>query len=123
LLHQGVSARRMLAMGARAEPLDDGSVALVIDDLTETKRVESVRRDFVANVGHEIKTPVGALTLLAEAALGARDDPVAVQRFIERMQHEASRLARLVQELLDLSRLQGGDPLPGAMAVSIDAVV
>ena len=123
LLDRGAFPRRVLTVGARAEPLADGSVALVIDDLTEVKRVESVRRDFVANVGHEIKTPVGALTLLAEAAIDARDDPDAMQHFIERMRHEANRLSRLVQELLDLSRLQGGDPLPDSTVVSLDAVV
>jgi two-component system sensor histidine kinase SenX3 len=115
--------RRVMSVRARAERLQDGEVALVVDDLTEAKRVESVRRDFVANVGHEIKTPVGALQLLAEAALDARDDPDAVQRFVGRMQHEAQRLSRLVQELLDLSRLQGGEPLPDATEVSVDAVL
>jgi two-component system sensor histidine kinase SenX3 len=115
--------RRQLSVGARAQRLDGGEVALVVDDLTEAKRVESVRRDFVANVGHEIKTPVGALQLLAEAALDAHDDPEAVQRFVGRMQHEAQRLSRLVQELLDLSRLQGGEPLPAATEVSVDAVL
>jgi two-component system sensor histidine kinase SenX3 len=81
-----------------------------------------MRRDFVANVGHEIKTPVGALALLAEAALDAGDDAAATSRFLNRIQHEASRLSRLVQELLDLSRVQGGDPL-AADAVDIDDVI
>jgi two-component system sensor histidine kinase SenX3 len=115
--------RRALSVGARAQRLDGGEVALIVDDLTEAKRVESVRRDFVANVGHEIKTPVGALQLLAEAALDAHDDPEAVERFVGRMQHEAQRLSRLVQELLDLSRLQGGEPLPASTEVSVDAVL
>jgi two-component system sensor histidine kinase SenX3 len=115
--------RRAMAVGARAEPLEDGDVALVVDDLTEARRVEAVRRDFVANVGHEIKTPVGALTLLTEAALEARDDPDAVQRFLSRMQREAQRLSRLVQELLDLSRLQGGEAPPTPVDVWVDAVV
>jgi two-component system sensor histidine kinase SenX3 len=115
--------RRALSVGARAQRLDGGEVALVVDDLTEAKRVESVRRDFVANVGHEIKTPVGALQLLAEAALDAHDDSEAVQRFVGRMQHEAQRLSRLVQELLDLSRLQGGEPLPPSTEVMVDAVL
>jgi two-component system sensor histidine kinase SenX3 len=123
VLDLGGFPRRVMTVGARAQVLPDGDVALVIDDLTEAKRVESVRRDFVANVGHEIKTPVGALTLLAEAALDARDDPVAVQRFVARMQREAGRLSRLVQELLDLSRLQGGEPLPAMTAVRVDAIV
>ena len=122
-LDQGGFPRRVTTVRARAELLPDGDVALIVDDLTEAKRVESVRRDFVANVGHEIKTPVGALTLLAEAALDARDDPAAVQRFVGRMQREASRLSRLVQELLDLSRLQGGEPLPDMTAVGVDGVV
>jgi two-component system sensor histidine kinase SenX3 len=114
---------RIAMVGVRAELLADGGVALVVDDLTEAKRVESVRRDFVANVGHEIKTPVGALQVLAEAALDAHDDPIAVRRFIGRMQKEAQRLGRLVQELLDLSRLQGGEPLPEAHAVAVDGVI
>jgi len=122
-IDQGGFPRRVLTVGARAQPLDDGEVALVVDDLTESKRVDAVRRDFVANVGHEIKTPVGALTLLAEAALDAHDDPDAVHHFLTRMQREASRLSRLVQELLDLSRLQGGETPPAEADVSIDAVV
>jgi two-component system, OmpR family, sensor histidine kinase SenX3 len=122
-LDQGGFPRRLLVVGARAEMLPEGDVALVVDDLTEWKRVEAVRRDFVANVGHEIKTPVGALQLLAEAALDARDDPDAVHHFLSRMQHEATRLSRLVQELLDLSRLQGGEPPPDGAEVEVDAVV
>jgi two-component system sensor histidine kinase SenX3 len=114
---------RIATVRVRGEPVAEAAVALVVDDLTEVKRLESVRRDFVANVGHEIKTPVGALQLLAEAALDAHDDPVAVRRFVGRMQREAQRLARLVQELLDLSRLQGGDPLPEPNAVRVDSVI
>lgn len=114
---------RIAMVEARAEPIAHDAVALVVDDRTEAKRVESVRRDFVANVGHEIKTPVGALQILAEAALDAHDDPIAVRRFIDRMQREAQRLGRLVQELLDLSRLQGADPLPPANLVRVDAVI
>ena len=100
-----------------------GPVALVLVDVTETRRVEAVRRDFVANVGHELKTPVGALALLAEAIEGAADDPEAVQRFAGRMAHEADRLGRLVRELIDLSRLQGGEPLPELEPVDVDTVL
>jgi two-component system sensor histidine kinase SenX3 len=100
-----------------------GPVALVLQDVTEARRVEAVRRDFVANVGHELKTPVGALSLLAEAIEGAADDPEAVQRFAGRMAHEADRLARLVRELIDLSRLQGGEPLPELVPVDVDTVI
>jgi two-component system sensor histidine kinase SenX3 len=100
-----------------------GPVALVLTDVTEARRVEAVRRDFVANVGHELKTPVGALALLAEAVQGAADDPETVQRFAARMSHEADRLARLVRELIDLSRLQGAEPLPELAPVSVGTVV
>ena len=118
----GEPPRRNVKVRARARPMDEGHVGLVIDDLSEATRVENMRRDFVANVGHEIKTPVGALALLAEAALDASDDPAATSRFLNRIQHEASRLSRLVQELLDLSRVQGGDPL-AADAVDVDDVI
>ena len=108
---------------ARATPVGDGTVAILIEDVTEARRLEDVRRDFVANVSHELKTPVGALTLLAEALQGAADDPVAVRRFSDRAQHEAQRLGRLVQELIDLSRLQGAELLPDPTPVDIDTVI
>jgi two-component system, OmpR family, sensor histidine kinase SenX3 len=108
---------------ARLAPVGDGTVAVLLEDVTEARRVEAVRRDFVANVSHELKTPVGALAVLAEALQGAADDPVAVRRFAGRAQHEAERLGRLVQELIDLSRLQGADPLPEPVPTSIDRVV
>ena len=99
------------------------SVVLRFFDVTEARRLELVRRDFVANVSHELKTPVGALTLLAEAVQEAADDPGAVQHFAERMQREGSRLGRLVQELIELSRLQGADPLPGDELVAVERVL
>ena len=104
-------------------PVGDGTVAVLLEDVTEARRVEAVRKDFVANVSHELKTPVGAMSLLAEAMLDASDDPAAVRRFAGRAQREAGRLARLVQELIDLSRLQGADPLPEGTLVSVDQVV
>jgi two-component system sensor histidine kinase SenX3 len=85
--------------------------------------VESVRRDFVANVSHELKTPVGALALLSEAAAEAADDPAAVRRFAIKMQAEAHRLTNLVNDLIDLSRLQSDDPLKSAVLVPVDQIV
>lgn len=112
------------AVRVRLTPIGGaGHVALLVEDVTEARRVEAVRRDFVANVSHELKTPVGAMGLLAEALLGCAADEVAVRRFAGRVQHEADRLARLVQELIDLSRLQGADPLPDPERVSVDRVV
>ena len=108
---------------ARVAPLGAEQVLLLVQDRTEVRRLETIRRDFVANVSHELKTPVGALSLLAEAVMDASDDPVAVKRFAGRMQIESTRLTELVRELLELSRLQADDPLRSAEPVSIDKVV
>lgn len=110
-------------VAVRARPLAPDLVAVLAEDVTEAQRVESVRRDFVANVSHEIKTPVGALALLSEAALEAGDDAEAARRFLARIRHEAVRLGRLVGELIDLSRLQGGEAPPPRLPVELDAVV
>ena len=121
---RGRLGREPIAVSARVAPLvESGYVALLLDDLTETRRLEAVRRDFVANVSHELKTPVGALTLLAEAVQDAADDPEAIRRFAGRMQHEGTRLGRLVAELIELSRLQGAEPLPSPAVVDVDEVV
>jgi two-component system sensor histidine kinase SenX3 len=103
--------------------LGGDEVAVVVEDQTEAARVEAVRRDFVANVSHEVKTPVGAIALLAEAIKEARDDPAAVAGFVDHIATEAARLSRLVQELLDLSRLQGGEPLPRMDIVAVHDLI
>lgn len=108
---------------ARVAPLGSTLTLVLIEDRTEAKRVEAVRRDFVANVSHELKTPVGAVSLLAEALLDAADDAEAVRRFAARMHKETDRLGRLVQDVIDLSRLQGHDPLSAPELVSVDGVV
>lgn len=102
---------------------EDGMVLILLADESEARRVDAVRRDFVANVSHELKTPIGALGLLSEAILGAKDQPEEVVRFATRMQNESKRLADLVQEIIDLSRLQSSDPLQKAFAVEIGDVV
>ncbi|WP_426509887.1 sensor histidine kinase [Dactylosporangium sp. McL0621] len=112
-----------LGVNVRAVALEGGRVAIEAADVTEAHRVARVRRDFVANVSHELKTPVGALQLLAEALLDATDkDPAAAIRFAERIKHESSRLGRLVSELLELSRLQGAEPLPEPEPVDVDKI-
>jgi two-component system sensor histidine kinase SenX3 len=121
---RGRLGREPIAVSARVAPLvETGYVALLLDDVTETRRLEAVRRDFVANVSHELKTPVGALTLLAEAVQDAADDPEAIRRFAGRMQHEGTRLGRLVAELIELSRLQGAEPLPSPTMVDVDTLI
>ncbi|MFL6024078.1 MAG: sensor histidine kinase [Marmoricola sp.] len=108
---------------ARVAPLSSQLVLALVEDRTRERRVESIRRDFVANVSHELKTPIGAIRLLSDAVIDAADDPEAVQRFAGRMHTESERLARLVQQIIELSRLQGDDPLDEPVAVEVDGLI
>ncbi|GIJ32144.1 two-component system, OmpR family, sensor histidine kinase SenX3 [Micromonospora sediminimaris] len=123
-----------LGVHLRAMGLGNGYIAVEAADVTESHRLARVRRDFVANVSHELKTPIGALQLLAEALLDATEpadegrpdlseDLIAARRFAERIQHESTRLGRLVQELLELTRLQGAEPQPAPEPVGVDWVI
>ena len=115
---------RRTSFAVRVAPLgSEGLILLLAEDQTESRRVEEVRRDFVANISHELKTPVGALALLAETMEEAADDPEAVRRFAGRMRQEASRLTYLVQDLITLSRIQAAEPMPDPIAVDLSAVV
>ncbi|WP_426565280.1 sensor histidine kinase [Angustibacter sp. McL0619] len=122
-LARGPLGPARLTVRARVAPLSAGHLLLLVEDRTQAHRVEEVRRDFVANVSHELKTPIGGLSLLAEAVQDASDDPAAVQRFAARMQVEASRLSHLVQEIVDLSRLQVADTLHPPRLVVVDEVI
>lgn len=123
LPRRGTGRGDTLAVSARVAPLGSRLVLLLVEDLTEARRIEAVRRDFVANVSHELKTPTGALSLLSEAVMDASEDPEAVERFAGRMQIEATRLTNLVQELIDLSRVQNDDPLEDAEPVKVETLV
>ena len=114
---------RPIHVSARVAPLSSTLVLALVEDRTREKRVESIRRDFVANVSHELKTPVGAINLLADAVREASDDPEAVERFAGRMQTEGERLTRLVQQIIDLSRLQGDDAIQEAAPAYVDDIV
>jgi two-component system sensor histidine kinase SenX3 len=115
---------RRTSFAVRVAPLGrDGLILLLAEDQTESRRVEEVRRDFVANISHELKTPVGALALLAETMEDAAEDPEAVRRFAGRMRQEASRLTYLVQDLITLSRIQAAEPVPDPIPVDLSAVV
>jgi two-component system sensor histidine kinase SenX3 len=100
-----------------------GLVLVLAEDQTESRRVEAVRRDFVANVSHELKTPVGALALLAETVEEAADDPDAVRRFSGRMRQEAVRLTKIVQDLITLTRVQSSEPVTDPRPVDLDSVI
>ncbi|MEV7398599.1 ATP-binding protein [Aeromicrobium sp. NPDC092404] len=108
---------------ARVAPLTSRLILVLADDRTREQRVESIRRDFVANVSHELKTPVGALNLLAEAVGEAKDDPEAVVRFSSRMHLESERLTRLVQQIIDLSRLQNDMLSDDATTIKVGELV
>jgi len=119
---------RTTSFAVRVAPLGasvggGGLVLLLAEDQTESRRVEEVRRDFVANISHELKTPVGALALLAETMEEAADDPEAVRRFASRMRQEASRLTKLAQDLITLSRIQAAEPIPDPIPVDLSIVV
>lgn len=116
----GTPPRHVLA---RVAPLSSRLVLALVEDRTRERRVEAIRRDFVANVSHELKTPVGALKLLSDAVVEAADDPEAVQRFAGRMHAESERLSRLVQQIIELSRLQGDDPLDEPRSVDVDEIL
>ena len=107
----------------RVAPMADGSALVLVDDITEAERLDHARRDFVANVSHELKTPIGALALLAEAVHEAQEDRDAVERFTTRMLGETRRLTTLLNDLMDLSRLEGVEPLQPMGPVDIDEVV
>jgi two-component system, OmpR family, sensor histidine kinase SenX3 len=108
---------------ARVAPLNSRLVLVLAEDQTRERRVDAIRRDFVANVSHELKTPVGALMLLADATDDAADDPEAVRRFAGRMRTEANRLTRLVLQIIELSRLQGDELLEKPTPVPVDRMV
>ncbi|MGH3497765.1 MAG: sensor histidine kinase [Nocardioidaceae bacterium] len=112
-----------LQVAARVAPLGSRLVLVLLEDRTRERRVESIRRDFAANVSHELKTPVGALNLLAEAVGEAADDPEAVHRFSARMLIESERLTRLVQQIIELSRLQGDDLVEHPVPIDVDDLV
>lgn len=112
------------SFAVRVAPLGGTGLVLVLaEDQTERRRVEAVRRDFVANVSHELKTPVGALSLLAETIAEASDDPEAVRRFTGRMQQESARLTSVIQDLITLSRIQGAEPMAEPDDVDLAHVV
>lgn len=102
---------------ARAIPIPDERVLVVLEDVTEELLTQQVRREFVAHASHELKSPVASLQALAEAVHQAsEDDPQAVGRFSYKMVAEATRLGRLVSDLLDLSRLEEPGGLPDERA-------
>jgi two-component system sensor histidine kinase SenX3 len=110
-------------VSARASAVGARLTLLVIRDVTEQERLDEMRRDFVANTSHELKTPVASVSLLAEAIESAADDPAQVRAFASRISAEATRLGQLTGRIMSLSRLQAADGLTDVAIVAIDEVV
>ncbi|MGO4593058.1 sensor histidine kinase [Leifsonia sp. 2TAF2] len=122
-LSRGPFGDANIHLSVRVARLGSRYILLLAEDRTESFRLEAVRRDFVANISHELKTPIGAVGLLAEALDDASDDPDQVRRFALRLSEEAQRLARITQDIIELSRLQATDALGDASELSASKVV
>jgi two-component system sensor histidine kinase SenX3 len=123
VLRRGTVGPATLHVAARAAPVGVSSVLLLVEDRSDAVRLEAVRRDFVANVSHELKTPIGAVGLLAEALDAAADDTDQVRRFAARLTAEANRLGTITREIIDFSRLQSRDPLLEPRPIALDDVL
>lgn len=122
-IRRGAGLGEMRLVTVRATPLTARLMLLVLRDITEKERVEQMRRDFVSNTSHELKTPVGAISLLAEAIESAADDPEQVRIFAARMSAESARLGSLTSRIMNLSRLQAADELNDERDASVDEIV
>ena len=122
-LQRGPLGQGSTILQVRVATVGEEYILILADDHTEIARTEEVRNDFVANVSHELKTPVGAISLLAEALDDAAGDEEAVRRFAARMSKESSRLSSLVQDIIELSRLQSTDMVDRAREVDINQLV
>jgi len=107
----------------RAAPLGSRFTLIVAEDRSDIYRIDNVRRDFIANISHELKTPIGAVSLLAEALSFSSDDPSQVQKFAKSLEKEANRLAELTGDIIELSKLQSLGTLEAGDQVAIDEVV
>src|SRR5699024_11178285 len=107
----------------RAASIGDQYIVIMAEDRSQQHRTEAIRHDFVANVSHELKTPVGAMSLLAEAIEDAADDPEAVRHFAKRLSIESVRPSALVQEFSSPPRQQGRDIVDTAEPLDITRLV
>lgn len=122
-LQRGPLGQGNTILQVRVATVGEEYILILADDHTEIARTEEVRNDFVANVSHELKTPVGAISLLSEALDDAAGDEEAVRRFAARMSKESARLTALVQDIIELSRLQSTDMVDRAREVDINQLV
>jgi len=110
-------------VNARATNLGDSNVLLLVEDRTEARRLDETRRDFIANISHELKTPIGAISLLSEAIKDAEGDPVMLEKFTKSLRKEAKRLAAMVNDVIQLSRYESVEMQSHVEMVDLAAVV
>src|SRR5690554_1767607 len=120
---KGPFGNATVVLAVRVARLGTRYVLLLAEDLTESRRLNAVRRDFIANISHELKTPIGAVSLLAEALEASAKDPEQVKRFAKRLSKESDRLTGITSEIIELSRLQSADALTSPKRVEVDAVI
>lgn len=123
MVREALPGSQPVQLQVRLAPFDGERVLVLAEDESSQRRVDAVRRDFVANISHELKTPIGAVSVLAEAVEAAHDDPEAVLRFATKLQVETARLAELINQIIDLSRLQSEDPMLASEVVDVNEIV
>jgi len=112
-----------LFISARAKSIGDGNVLLIVEDRTESHRLDEMRKDFMANISHELKTPIGAVGLLSEAMENSLDQPETLAKLLKNIRKEAKRLSSLVQDIIQLSRFQGASKVAISKHVNLVNVV
>jgi two-component system sensor histidine kinase SenX3 len=112
-----------LFITARAKSIGDGNVLLIVEDRTESHRLDEMRKDFMANISHELKTPIGAVGLLSEAMENSLDQPEILAKLLKNIRKEAKRLSSLVQDIIQLSRIQGASKIAIAKHVNLVSAV
>lgn len=116
-------AQEKISVSAKASLVANDYVVLVLEDRTKDIRLDKTRRDFIENISHELKTPIGAIALLSEAITQAGDDRATIEKFAGNLHKEARRLSHLVQDIIELSRLQSEEVLAEAELVDLSSVV
>jgi two-component system sensor histidine kinase SenX3 len=112
-----------ISVSAKASLVASNYIVLVLEDRTRDLRLDKTRRDFIENISHELKTPIGAIALLAEAIAQAGDEPATIEKFTKNLTKESNRLTFLVQDIIELSRLQSEEVLAEAELVDLGLVV
>ena len=121
--HKSLNSTTLQTLEVDCLEISNNYILLLIDDLTTSLRVEQIRRDFIANISHELKTPVSALELLAEAIKESGNDVESIKKFAEKIPKETKRLANFIQDIIDLTKIQSDDPLAQAEEISVKNIV